>query len=120
MTLRTWHLETLFVATVLVVVAISTGTKPAEWLGTLAVLASFGHASISSRLAESEAVRAKPSVPCYRKAVLYFIAKEAFWTAYFIEKRAWSALVGCAVFLAHPLWRAARRRRHPLTPSEDS
>jgi hypothetical protein len=111
---RTWHVETLFVAFVLASVAVATGSRPVEWLGSAAVLAGFGHASIAERLAEREAQRVRPSVECHRKAVLYFLAKEALWTSYFVAHRSWSALVGCGVFLAYPLWRRAWRRWHPI------
>ena len=114
MTLRTWHVETLVVAIILATVAIVTGSHPVEWIGSLAVLAGFGHASISTRLAEREAYRVQPSVECYRKAALYWVAKEALWTCYFVAHHSWSALVGCGVFLLYPLWRKAWRRAYPL------
>ena len=113
--IRTWHIETAFVAIVLATVAMATGAKPVEWLGSLAVLAGFGHASIGVRMAEREAQRVRPSVECHAKQVLYYVAKELLWTAYFISTHSWSALVGCGVFLAYPIWRGIWRRYHPVS-----
>lgn len=45
------------------------------------------------------------------------VSKEALWTTYFIALHAWSALVGCALFLAYPLWRELWRRWHPMSQS---
>ena len=111
---HTWHWETAFVTLILATVAIATGSKPVEWLGSLAVLVGFGHASIGVRMAEREAQRVKPSVECYAKQVVYYVAKELLWASYFISTHAWSALVGCGVFLAYPFWRATWRRYNPI------
>lgn len=114
MTLRTWHLETAVVATVLASVALATGSQPIEWLGAAAVLVGFGHASISSRLTEREAARERPQVECYRMAAWHWAVKEFLWAAYFVAHHSYAALVGCAVFGLHPLWRRWYRARHPM------
>ncbi len=120
MTVRTWHLETAFVATVLIVVAIATGGGALELLGAAAVLLTFGHASIGNRLAEREAARTVVTVDCHRHLLHYFVGKEALWGAYFVIHRSWSALVGVAVFLAYPVWRRWWRSHHPLRPESPS
>jgi len=112
-TFRTWHLETAVVAATLAAVAIATRSGPVEWLGSLAVLASFGHASISSRLTEREETRERPEVECYRWAARHWIAKEFLWACYFVAHHSYAALVGCAVFAVHPLWRRWYRKRWP-------
>lgn len=115
MNLRTWHIETAVVASVLAAVAIATGSQPIEWLGAAAVLVGFGHASISNRLTEREAARERPQVECYRMAKWHWAAKEALWAAYFVAHHSYSALVGCVVFGLHPLWRGWYRARRPLS-----
>lgn len=111
--LRTWHLEAAFVAGVLLVVLIATNGGPVEVVGSLAVFASFGHAQVSDRLAESQATMHQPTVDCWRMARRYFVIKEACWLAYFMAHRTWAALVGVGVFLLYPAWRWFWRNRAP-------
>lgn len=110
---RTWQLEFAAVALALGAVAWASGGGR-EWLAAAGVLGSFGHAQVSDRLAEREAARERPAVACHAMAGRYFIAREVAWVAYFATGRCWSALVGCAVFLAYPPWRRWWRRRRPL------
>jgi hypothetical protein len=112
--MKTWHCENVVVAAVLLVVWIWTGVRAVELLGSVAVFCGFYHASISERLREREAARATPAVECHQKAVLFFVAKELGWAAYFIVNHSWSALVGCALFAAYPLWRRYYRGIKPL------
>lgn len=111
--MKTWHYEHAVVAAVLSATAALSGARLVDWLSAAAVLCSFGHASVSDRLVEREAARAVPEVECARKALWYFVAKEVLWVATFIATKTWPALVGCAVFLAYPMWRRAWRRRRP-------
>ncbi|WP_438029010.1 hypothetical protein [Sorangium sp. So ce233] len=111
--MRTWHVEHAVVVAVLSTVVLATGGALVEWVGAAAVYAGFGHASVSERLAEREAARARPEVHCYAWAARYWVAKELLWLAYFVAHRSWSALVGCGVFLVYPLWRRYWRRIHP-------
>jgi hypothetical protein len=108
---RTWHFELLTVGLTLGAVLIATRAPLVEMVGSGAVLASFAHGQVSDRLAEKDAARAVPEVHCVAWARRYFLAKEALWLVYFVTKGAWSALVGCTVFLAYPAWRAWYRRR---------
>lgn len=85
-----------------------------EALAALAVLATFGHASVAERMRERQAAQTTPDVSCHRWTWGYFLAKEALWVAYFIVTGAFAALAGCAVFLVYPAWRSWWRRRHPL------
>jgi len=107
--LRTWHIESLFVAAALILVVVLTGRRDSlvEWLGAVAVYLTFGHASVSFRLSEAEERRSTREVQCYRKARCYFLGKEACWFLYFTVLGLWSALVGVFVFLVYPLWRYA-------------
>ncbi|NRD60842.1 hypothetical protein HRD49_03690 [Corallococcus exiguus] len=113
MRLSTWHLEAAVVYAILIAVNLFTHADALEWLGALAVALGFHHASVASRMAEAEAARPVPSVECFRMAALYFVGKEVAWFAYFAAKGSYSALVGCAVFAVHPLWRRWYRARFP-------
>ncbi len=111
---HTWHVELAFVATVLGFVVVFTGGHAVEWVGAVAVLASFAHGQVTDRLAEREAARARPSVDCHRWALGYYVTKEFAWLAYFTAHRTWSALVGVALFLLYPAWRRWWRHWHPV------
>jgi hypothetical protein len=107
--LKTWHLESALVAIILIVVNLFLANHWYEWIGALAVWLSFGHASISFRMEEAEAIRevenGKPNVECYKWLGRYYLAKEASWFLYFSILSAYSALVGVFVFLLYPYWR---------------
>lgn len=109
--MRTWQAEIGVVAAVLGGVLVVTGAPLIEMVGSGAVLASFAHGQVSERMAEKQAAMTTPDVACHAWSRRYFLAKEALWLAYFVAKGAWSALVGCAVFLAYPAWRAWWRKR---------
>jgi hypothetical protein len=113
--LKTWQVEMAFVAIVLASVAFAAGGSPVEWIGSAAVLAGFGHATISDRLAEAEAARARPMVECHWKARWYWVAKEVLWASYFVFHKSFAALVGCTVFLLYPAWRRWWRARRPIS-----
>lgn len=110
MKFRTWQLESAVALAVLSVVAIACGNRPIEWIGVGAVWFSFMYGQVSDRMAEKQAAAVAPDVPCWRKARAYFIGKELLWAAYFVAHHSYSALVGCALFLAYPAWRAWYRR----------
>jgi hypothetical protein len=112
--MKTWHFEHLTIAAILALVVVVTGSAWSEWIGAAAVLTAFGHASVAERLAERQAALDTPDVECHSKARWYWVAKEILWCAYFLVHRSYSAIVGCAVFLAYPLWRTFWRRTHPL------
>lgn len=84
-----------------------------EWFAAAGVLGSFLHAQVADRMAEAQAAAAEPDVPCHAMSRVYFVAREAAWVAYFATGRCWSALVGCALFLAYPPWRRWWRSRRP-------
>lgn len=111
---RTWHVEALVVATVLIVVNLAGHTKPREWMGALGVLLTFLHGQVASRMAERDAARASPDVPCSPWSGRYFVLREIAWSTYFLWGSAWSPLAGCALFLVYPAWRRWWRQRHPL------
>lgn len=105
MTLRTWHVELAVVATLLFIVTAITGSRPIDWLSVLAVLYTFQHCQVTSRMAEAQAKMGAPSVECHRRATLYWVAKEFLWIAYFVIQRSWAAVAGAVVFAAYPAWR---------------
>lgn len=119
MKFRTWHGEVAVVAATLAVVVIATGNAWREWIGAAGVLGSFCHAQIGVRFAEADAARTVPAVHCHRWSGRYFALREVAWFAYFATGRAWSALVGCVLFLVYPLWRKWWRRRNPLQPEQE-
>lgn len=116
--MRTWQLEMATVALVLFAAVVAGGGGWPEVLGAGAVLLSFGHAQVADRLAEVERdrlrIRGVPEtrheVTCVRWLARYLAGKEILWVAYFVIHRSWSALAGCAVFLAYPAWRRLWRR----------
>lgn len=97
------------VAALLAIAPLASG-RAVEALGALGVLLSFLHAQVADRLAEAEGRRATPAVECNRWLTRYFVGKELAWVAYFVATHCWSALIGCGVFLAYPLWRRWHRR----------
>lgn len=115
--MKTWHFEMAFVAIILFLVVFFLKNTWVEYVGALAVLLTFGHASISERFREREEAKQNPGVECFQKSLYYFLGKELCWTVYFLQTRSYSALVGVGVFLLYPIWRKAWRRYHPLKES---
>lgn len=117
MKLRTWHMEGVVVWGALVSALVIFGKAGVweEWLAALGVGFGFHHASVANRLQEAEEARPKSahSVECVKWLNTYWVAKELAWVAYFLATGAVSALVGCAVFLAHPFWRRWYRAKFP-------
>ncbi len=111
MRFRTYQIEAAAALAVLSGVAVVSGNRPVEWLGVAAVWVAFMHGQVTDRMTERQACAVTPDVPCWRKARAYFIGKELLWVAYFVAHRSWSALVGCGLFLAYPVWRAGYRRQ---------
>lgn len=110
----TWVWESVVVGSILVVVVFVTGNSATEYLGAAAVTLSFCHAQVADRLAERDALRARPQVACHAWATRYLVTKEALWLLYFVVHHSWSALTGVCLFLLYPLWRTLYRRRYPL------
>lgn len=115
--MKTWHYESLIVASILFTVALLNAHSWTEWVGSAAVLVNFGYVSIADRLAERQAAQVKPDVECYAKLALYFVAKEALWAVFFLATRSYAALAGVGLFLIYPMWRKAYRKWKPLTIS---
>jgi hypothetical protein len=121
MKLRTWHMEGLFVAASLAgaLAAFGKAGDWREWVAALGVQLGFHHASVANRLQEAEIARGATlatgiRVDCVRWLNAYWVGKEVAWVVFFLATGAVSALVGCAVFLLHPLWRRWYRARRPL------
>lgn len=115
MKIRTWHMEGAVVALSLAGALITFGKAGdwREWVAALGVQLGFHHASVADRLREAEERRPISDHHVERVAWLhrYWVGKEVAWVTYFIATGAVSALVGCAVFLAHPFWRRWYRSR---------
>lgn len=118
--LKTYHFEMGFVALVLFLVVFFLKNTPLEYVGALAVLFSFGHASIAERFREREEAKANPGVSCFQKSLHYFLAKEVCWSVYFLGTGCYSALVGVVVFLLYPVWRKVWRSYKPLTTEKET
>lgn len=109
--MKTWKIEMLVVAAILVVVNVFTHHLVSfEILGSIAVLLTFGHAQIADRLAEKQGKLDKPTVECYRNMWYYYVGKEVCWLLYFTSCHAYSALVGVVVFLVYPIWRRVYKK----------
>jgi hypothetical protein len=116
--MRTWHMEAVVVWGALAGALLLSGrwTDWREWVAALGVGVGFHHASVADRLKEAEDARpatAPGRVECVRWLGRYWVAKEVAWVTYFLAIGAVSALVGCAVFLLHPVWRSWYRRHWP-------
>ena len=84
-----------------------------KWLLTsVALLFTFCHMQISSRLAEAKIDGRE--VYCYRLQTFYLIAKEISWVSLFIISELYLAIVGPIIFLLYPAWRGfyvSRKRK---------
>lgn len=117
MKLRTWHLELLVAAAVVIGTTAATATRLVDWLACAAVIASFCHGQVAERMAEAQGELARPTVDCYRVANFYWIFKECLWLSYFIADGVYAAVCGCVLFASYPAWRRfwrARRAREAL------
>lgn len=103
--IRTWMGEMAAVAVVLALVAIAGGGGWLQWLTAAAVLTTFGHVQVASRLEEADGARPEPSVACRAWLTRYLVVKEVLWSAAFAATGSWPALAGCAVFGLYPTWR---------------
>lgn len=106
--MKTWHLELLFVAALLILPAYLGG-----WLGFIsmfAVLFTFCHVQVSTRLYEADLNRPSPSVHCHEFLSTYLILKELLWVFIFLITGAYPAIIGSVVLLAYPYWRQFYRR----------
>ena len=112
--LRTRHIENIFVLLVLAIPLYISGYHATDWLAYGAVFFTFKHAQIADRMREQEEAREKPSIECAEWSDRFFVAKEVLWVGFFILAGAYTALVGCGLFLLYPAWRRFYRKRWPL------
>lgn len=119
--LYTYQIEFIFVGILLVLTIILKKGELVEFIGAAAVFFSFGHAKVANRLAEREEYRKDKKeedtfiLSYSHKVARYFYLKEIFWFVYFVLLGAWSALVGCIIFLLYEPWRKLWRKYHPLS-----
>lgn len=104
-----WEMGFAAVYLAAVTILVSDGQEIREIVGqvlsSIAVLLSFGHMQVSSRLEEQQEVLQVKSVECYALLTRYLIGKEVAWIAAFACLGAWSALAGVPLFLLYPAWR---------------
>lgn len=117
MTLRTWHLELLVAACVVVSTTALTAHRAIDWLACLAVLASFCHGQVAARMSEAQGALPTPTVDCYRIATVYWVAKEALWLTFFVLQGSYAAVCGCLLFAVYPAWRRWWRSVTPRSAS---
>jgi hypothetical protein len=112
---ETWMGEMIVVGGILSLTSYVTGNHPIEWIGALAVLCSFGHASVADRLAEKQALKKDMEVSCYKKLFWFYFAKEILWLSYFLLHKTYAAIIGVVIFLLYPIWRKVWRKYHPMS-----
>lgn len=113
--IRTWHLEAVVMLAALAsVVALTNPASWQHWVGAAAVFVGTRAVSVADRLREKEQSGLDLPVECVGELRRYTVAKEFLWLVYFVSLEAWPALVGVAIFLGYPFWRAAYRRAWPI------
>ena len=110
---HTWQIEAAVVGAGLLGVLLFTYKNWYEFIGAIAVMATFMHGQVADRLAWSQQKRESRDVPCYKWLFRYYLTKEIAWFCYFVLLHAWSALFGAILFLIDPLWRNVYHRYHP-------
>ncbi len=113
MKLPTWVYESAVAALVLGTTALLSRGTTGDWIAALAVWVSFGHNSVTDRLAEQQAHLPQATVHCYRLSARYWVLKELLWVAVWLLSGLYTALAGSLLFLAYPYWRKAYRRWWP-------
>lgn len=121
--MKTWQIEMLVVACILALITalkfIFTDAGPIELVGSIAVLASFGHMQIADRLREKAAQQPHPDVECHRWLSRYLLAKEILWVVFFFATGSYAALAGCFIFLFYQVWRSRHARNRVRKESRD-
>lgn len=110
-----YHIEDLFVLSVLIFFALLSGGNYIEWIGVIAAFLSFKHTVISFRLQEVlEKEEAKGETHFHEagKQSKLFFSKESFWLLYFVLLGAWSGMVSVIIFMLYPFWHKVRLRYH--------
>lgn len=74
-----------------------------------AVMASWGHMSVATRLAEAQAAGNPTPVDCVAMLRIYLWVKEALWAATFLTSKLYAPLVGSLLFSLYPVWRGVWR-----------
>lgn len=110
--MKTWHLETAVAALLLsLTTALFTPNRLTDWVAVLAVLASFGHMSVASRLEEAQGKKEVALVSCVLWLRRYLWAKEGLWIFTFLLSHLYPPLVGSVLFVFYPVWRRYHRGR---------
>ena len=104
----TWYWESIFVASVLIIVTTATTSQENFFVNILAMFAvyyTFLHVKVASRLEETQEKLETHTVECYKRLTHYLVIKECLWVGVFLLTGAYSAIVGNIVFLLYPTWR---------------
>lgn len=110
--MKTWHFETAVVCLILLTSTILlTPGRITDWLAMVAVMASWGHMSVASRLEEAQQSQQVSQINCAAWLQRYLLAKESLWTLTFILSGIYPPLVGSALFFLYPFWRRWWRSR---------
>lgn len=88
-------------------------------ISAFAVMGTFGHMSVGSRLEEAQDRSDVKTVECYRKLSYYLVAKESLWLVAFTLLHAWTAIAGIPLFLFYPAWRRLYRRLRSPQPGQN-
>lgn len=117
--MRTYQAEmtlaTIYLTVVLIVTADVADPRAlvSQAMSTIAVVLTFGHMTVSSRLEEAQERLQTKSVDCYALLTRYLVAKEVVWVLAFIALEAWVALAGVPLFILYPVWRRWYRAHYP-------
>jgi uncharacterized integral membrane protein len=123
MRLRTWMLEQITVAVILLITLIISliPVDPltlhyfaVQFLTALAVFLTFCHTTVTDRLSEKQSHMKTPDVECYKWEKRWFRSKEMTWIVVFLLSQLWAALVGALIFFLYPVWRKIYRKYRPL------
>ncbi len=112
--MKTWKIELLIVAIVLLVQLCFRAFTFSEIICSFAVLFTFMHAQIADRMQERQSLLTRPDVDCYKWSNRYFIIKEFMWITFFLMTNAYAALSGAILFFLYPAWRKYWRKVNPL------
>jgi len=91
-------------------IAIVSGNKLTDWLGSAAVFITFLHGQLSFAMQESQGKMAQPTVENYHWSDRLFVTKEILWIATFALAGCWPLCAGSVLFATYPHWRALLRR----------
>lgn len=103
-------LEAMAIAMALSFIAVLSGGKLTDWLGTAAVFITFLHGQLPISMEESQDSMDSPTVPHYHWTSRLFVTKELLWISTFAIAGCWPLCAGSILFATYPKWRLFVRR----------